>query len=418
MGKSAFRSLLGSPQCVHLVLSVLLLISLCKQVSSQCKITKCNSDYIAATMKLQGTTKSTAKCNALRSFSQCTRKTARTCRGDLGYHSAVHGIEDLMIQNNCSKDGPTSQPRPRPPLPNQEAPGMPDVCNYEKTYRYKHGMPPNYLHCGVFGDPHVRTFSDDFHTCRVRGSWPLLDNKYLFVQTTNYPVMNGFNATVTGKLTIIFKNMKTYIDQKEYQPELDACIDQKVYQAEIDNVPAAFDDGSVNGGDRPGGGSLTIRELESGHHVEIQATYIGTTIAIRQLGLQLSFSIRTTEEVARSSTEEQDLQLCVGGCPSRQQISRTTYPSRPSSAVLDSARTMCKEKLPVEDAYFQSCVFDVIMSGDANFTTAAQWALADARAFHPDAEKLHIFSSTSDSSHVSATPVLFSTIFLILQIVT
>ncbi|XP_069508599.1 hemojuvelin [Ambystoma mexicanum] len=411
MGTPANRSLPQSPEGVHPVLrAILLLLLLCKHVSAQCKILRCNSDYVAATMKLQGSSKSTAYCNALRSFSQCTRKTARTCRGDLVYHSAVHGIEDLMIQHNCSKDGPVSPPRPRPPPPNPEAPGMPDVCSYEKNFRYKHGTDPKYLHCGVFGDPHIRTFSDEFHTCSVKGSWPLLDNKYLFVQVTNYPVSNGFNATVTGKLTIIFKNMKTYIDQKEYQAEIDACIDQKVYQAELDNVPAAFDDGSVNGGDRPGGGSLTIREIESGHHVEIQATYIATTIAVRQLGQQLSFSIRTTEEVASSSTEEQDLQLCVGGCPSRQQISRTMYPCQPSEAALKDARTMCKEKLPVEDAYFQSCVFDVIMSRDANFTLAAQWALADAKAFHPDAEKLHIFSSTSPSNCVSLKLVLFATL--------
>ncbi|CAF88973.1 unnamed protein product, partial [Tetraodon nigroviridis] len=28
----------------------------------------------------------------------------------------------------------------------------------------------------------------------------------------------------------------------------------------------------------------------------------------------------------------------------------------------------CKERLPVEDLYFQSCVFDLLSSGDINFT--------------------------------------------------
>ncbi|XP_014387811.1 PREDICTED: hemojuvelin [Myotis brandtii] len=87
------------------------------------------------------------------------------------------------------------------------------------------------------------------------------------------------------QLTIIFKNMQE-------------CIDQKVYQAEVGNLPAAFEDGSVNGGDRPGA---------------------------------------------------------------------------------------------VEDAYFHSCVFDVLISGDPNFTVAARAALEDARAFLPDLEKLHLF---------------------------
>ncbi|NXD74156.1 RGMC protein, partial [Eolophus roseicapillus] len=340
-----------------------------------CKILRCNSEYVAATLNLRGAERGTGYCDALRSYSRCTRRTARTCRGDLAYHSAVHGIEDLMIHNNCSKEGPTSPPRPRPP-PNHQGLEPLAMCDYEKSFVYKHGQAPSYQHCAAFGDPHIRTFHDDFHTCRVEGSWPLLDNEYLFVQATSSPVAKGSNATVTSKLTIIFKNMKE-------------CIDQKVYQAEIDNLPAAFEDGSVNGGERPGGSSLAIRERSAGRHVEIRAEYIGTTIAVRQAGRQLSFSIRAAEEVARAFTEEQDLQLCVTGCPRSQRISRSEGCQGPVAA--EVARALCKELLPVEDVYFQSCVFDVVTSGDANFTMAAHGALEDARVFLPDAEKLHIF---------------------------
>lgn len=172
-------------------------------VSSQCKILRCNSEYVAATLNLRGSNRNAAYCNALRSYSHCTRKTARTCRGDLAYHSAVHGIEDLMIQNNCSKEGPTSPPRPRPPAPNHQGFESLDICNYEKSFLYKHGQPPSYQHCAAFGDPHIRTFHDDFHTCRVEGSWPLLDNDYLFVQATSSPVAKGSNATVTSKVTLV-----------------------------------------------------------------------------------------------------------------------------------------------------------------------------------------------------------------------
>ncbi|XP_018864510.1 hemojuvelin isoform X2 [Parus major] len=347
-------------------------------VSSQCKILRCNSEYVAATLHLRGPDRSSAFCTALRSYSLCTRRTARTCRGDLAFHSAVHGIEDLMIQNNCSKEGPTALPRPQPPAPNPHGFESIDICDYERSFLYKHGRPPGFQHCAAFGDPHIRTFHDDFHTCRVEGSWPLLDNDYLFVQATSSPVAKGSNATVTSKLTIIFKNMKE-------------CIDQKVYQAELDNVPAAFQDGSVNGGTRPGGSSLAIREHSPGRHVEIRADYIGTTIAVRQAGRQLSFSIRAAEEVAQAFTEEQDLQLCVGGCPHSQRMSRS--PRGRGRVPAETARALCREMLPVEDVYFQSCVFDVVTSGDANFTMAAHGALEDARLFLPDAEKLHIFQA-------------------------
>ncbi|XP_028939656.1 hemojuvelin [Antrostomus carolinensis] len=316
-----------------------------------------------------------------------------------------------MIQNNCSKEGPTSPPRPRPQAPNHQGFESLDICNYEKSFLYKHGQPPSYQHCAAFGDPHIRTFHDDFHTCRVEGSWPLLDNDYLFVQATSSPVTKGSNATVTNKLTIIFKNMKE-------------CIDQKVYQAEIDNLPAAFEDGSVNGGERPGGSSLAIRERSPGQHVEIRAEYIGTTIAVRQAGRQLSFSIRAAEEVAQAFTEEQDLQLCVGGCPRSQRISRSECcPGRAAGgpargplfsrseccrgrAAAETARALCKEMLPVEDVYFQSCVFDVVTSGDANFTMAARGALEDARVFLPNSEKLHIFQAGASCPHVSPSFLL------------
>ena len=145
-------------------------------------------------------------CRALRSYALCTRRTARTCRGDLAFHSAVHGIEDLMIQHNCSRQGPTAPPPARgPALPGagparSSGPPAPDPCDYEGQFSRLHGRPPGFLHCASFGDPHVRSFHHHFHTCRVQGAWPLLDNDFLFVQATSSPVASGANATATRKV--------------------------------------------------------------------------------------------------------------------------------------------------------------------------------------------------------------------------
>ncbi|XP_073495508.1 hemojuvelin [Phyllobates terribilis] len=384
MGRPTTRRYLSRSTDSVFFKTVLLLI-FWEQVDAQCKIVKCNTDYVAAISNPKISNKNTVCCNALRAYSQCTRNTARTCRGDLVYHSAVHIIEDRMIQHNCSKVGPTSPPRRQPPpqpLPDSH---VKQACDYEKVYHEKHETDPKYLHCGVFGDPHVRTFSGDFQTCKVNGSWPLLDNEYLFVQATSTPLHLSSNATVTSKLTIIFKNMKQ-------------CIDQKVYQAEVGHVPAAFDDGSVNGGRRAGGSTLTIHEKEPGKYIEIHAAYIGTTIRVRQLGRQLSFSLRMAEEISQAFQEEQDLQLCVGGCPSNQQISRTKDITRTHSINMESARLLCRERLAVEDMYFESCVFDLMVSGNANLTDSAFYALEDARDFHPEPGTLHIFSKAENGS--------------------
>lgn len=173
-------------------------------VSLQCKILKCNSEFWAST---SNSGPEEEFCTALRAYNSCVRRTARTCRGDLAYHSAQHGIEDLMSQHNCSKEGPTSQPRARTPLPpppppppdSQERSDGPEVCHYERSLP-RNTAPPNYTHCGFFGDPHLRTFGDDFQTCKVEGAWPLIHNKYLSVQVTNTPVVPGSLATATSKV--------------------------------------------------------------------------------------------------------------------------------------------------------------------------------------------------------------------------
>ncbi|XP_061468618.1 hemojuvelin-like isoform X2 [Rhineura floridana] len=202
------------------------------------------------------------------------------------------------------------------------------------------------------------------------------------------------------KLTIIFKNMEE-------------CIDEKVYHAEIDNLPAAFVDGSMNGGERPGRSSLIIHERAPGWHVEIRATYIGTVIAVRQTGKHLSFSIQIAEEVALSFTDEQDLQLCVGGCPPSQRISRSKCCQSNGNLTQEEARLLCKEKLPVEDAYFQSCVFDLVTSGDANFTLAAHSALEDAKVFCPDPKKVYIFHTGRALHPGSSSLLVFMSVIVV-----
>ncbi|XP_048886482.1 repulsive guidance molecule A-like isoform X2 [Brienomyrus brachyistius] len=403
MGKGARPSLRAVSQFA------VLLMYICPSVSLQCKILRCNSEFWASA----ASSGPGEFCVALRAYDACVRRTARACRGDLTYHSAQHGVEDLMGQHNCSREAAPPPSRARtpapPPLPSpdsQERSDGPEVCHYERSLLL-HGAPPNYTHCGFFGDPHLRTFSDDFHTCRVEGAWPLIHNKYLSVQVTNTPVLPGAVATATSKLTIIFKNFQE-------------CVEQKMYHAETDELPAAFADGSKNGGDQHGASALAILEKVPGQHVEIQARYIGTTIVVRQVGRYLTFAVRMPKEVVNSLEErdEQDLYLCRDGCPLSQRIGFGASavpaddghaPTSKTGFTYSSATATCKERLPVEDLYFQSCVFDLLTSGDVSFTMAAYYALEDAKALHSDKSKHHIFEAVwKAGSSAPATHACYS----------
>ncbi|XP_061781027.2 repulsive guidance molecule A isoform X1 [Nerophis lumbriciformis] len=388
----------GRPSALDVCRVLAVFLSLFPSVSLQCKILKCNSEFWASTAN---TGPEEEFCTALRAYSSCVRRTARTCRGDLAYHSAQHGIEDLMSQHNCSKEGPTSQPRARTPLPpappppdSQERSDGPEVCHYERSL-LRNAAAPNFTHCGFFGDPHLRTFGDEFQTCKVEGAWPLIHNKYLSVQVTNTPVVPGSSATATSKLTIIFKNFQE-------------CVDQKMYHAETDELPAAFADGSKNGGERHGANALRVVEKAPGQHVEIQARYIGTTIVVRQVGRYLTFAVRMPEEVVNSVEEDdnQDLYLCLHGCPANQRIHlknvRAQSAARTRGFTYQSAKAKCKERLPVEDLYFQSCVFDLLSSGDINFTMAAYYALEDVKMLHSNSKRYHIFQKDAFPSNAAS----------------
>ncbi|CAF89135.1 unnamed protein product, partial [Tetraodon nigroviridis] len=123
------------------------------------------------------------------------------------------------------------------------------------------------------------------------------------------------------QLTIIFKNFQE-------------CVEQKMYHAETDELPSAFADGSKNGGERHGAQTLRVVEQVPGQHVVIQARCIGTTIVVRQVGRHLTFAVRMPEEVVNSVEEgdDQDLYLCLHGCPANHRIDFRNFRARAAEA--------------------------------------------------------------------------------------
>ena len=192
-----------------------------------------------------------------------------------------------------------------------------------------------------------------------------------------------------------------------------------MYQAVADDLPAAFTDGTVSGGGSDGR-SLWIVEKAAGRHVEVHAGYIGTTVIVRQLGHYLTLAARVPREVGMAFDESQDLQLCVNGCPLAERIDqdghlpllqqgprwagpqhqyRQLHPragqgrvaAPPNGITLEVAVVACQAELEVKDIYFHSCVFDLLTTGDRNFTSSAYNALKDMETLHPMRESWRIF---------------------------
>lgn len=178
--------------------------------------------------------------------------------------------------------------------------------------------------------------------------------------------------------------------------------------------------------------ALWISERIPGHHVELHAGYIGVTVIVRQLGRYLTLAVRIPEELARAYDATQDLQLCLNGCPNGeridqaghlplplsppalglqlQQLRRPSYASQtqaypygtPQVFGVEGAKERCREKLEVQDIYFHSCVFDLLTTGDANFTVAAYSAQKDMESLHPHRDRWRIYPRGSATSTLNS----------------
>lgn len=269
---------------------------------------------------------------------------------------------------------------------------------------------PEVTHCSFYGDPHLVTFNGDFQTCKVAGAWPLIDNAYLAVSVTNEAVVPGSSATATTKITIIIKGGSD-------------CAPERTYEAAVDSVPASFVDGSQWGGPLPPGSSglpssafehlvpVRIVEKEPGRHIEIHARHLGATLIVRQVGRYLTFAAKLPREIALQGAGREGLQLCVKGCPASERIDVGTvllgsghgrHPSMPSSGrfyrsqtsespsalvkgmTRDAALALCRE-YNLTDYYLDSCMFDLMTTGDPSFSLAASRAQADYFSLLPDA---------------------------------
>lgn len=382
----------GGRRSLLLLLSVAAALLRCCSASAAddtvCKSKLCSMQYSQALEVNEVTNGPTYKyCVILRSYLECIRSSSRACRGDLEYHTIKTMIVKWNNNYNCTyiiAQGPPKDDEdyafvnvfPQVPVRPKPRPSSSTECT---SYRSAGGN-AKFTQCGLFGDPHLRTFYSDLQTCRVLGAWPLIDNPHVAVQVTNDAVMKGSSATATSKVTVIVRH---------YRP----CAVEKMYEAQTDYLPGYFTDGT-----RASGPGVRIREVVPDRHVEIILRYIATKIIIRQVGRYLTFAVQMPQEIAVQSAQEDSLDLCLKGCPRREKIDFSQLLSQPGEVISlvtgrghvampkEEAVATCRE-YNVTDFFFDACVFDLLTTGDTTFSLAAREAMRDSQALKPSMRK-------------------------------
>lgn len=158
----------------------------------------------------------------------------------------------------------------------------------------------------------------------------------------------------------------------------DECAERKQYSAQSGNLPAYFVDGTQEAGY---GHSVLIEDVVPGEHVEIHIKYISTVIVVRQQGQYLQFAIRMPEDLIH---KDDSAQFCVSGCPHKEQINYKDFIKNflPEKTQRQSMVRECRDAVLIDD-YLDSCVFDLLTTGDQNFTKAARHAQMDVNRLHP-----------------------------------
>ena len=167
------------------------------------------------------------------------------------------------------------------------------------------------------------------------------------------------------------------------------CSKQKTYQASISRdlkqhrLPAGFVDSSQETG--PKECPARVSEIISGSLIHIDICYIKTKIVIRKVGQFLTFHIRMPQEIVGNTTKG----LCVSGCPARERIDYRELLSLTEPELQGRAKLTRREAAKkctdanVRGFYMDSCLFDLLTTGDANFTAAAKSAMDDALSLDP-----------------------------------
>lgn len=164
------------------------------------------------------------------------------------------------------------------------------------------------------------------------------------------------------------------------------CVSNKVYEATSEYLPNVFKDGTYFTGPK---GCRTEVLKETSNQIIIQSCSLSSTIVIRRVGEYLIFNIQSPFVLVNQTTG-----LCTNGCPANELVDYETYFENDVNSVesgYDKDLTSISKRIAMEicenanltDFFFDSCVFDLMTTGNNEFSEAAILAMMDAKTYDP-----------------------------------
>ncbi|RWS29840.1 Repulsive guidance molecule A-like protein [Leptotrombidium deliense] len=219
------------------------------------------------------------------------------------------------------------------------------------------------LTCILYGDPHLRTFAQQYQTCRCVGAWPLIEHPLFAVQITSSK-LKGYNlgdATGVTRVTVLIRQFRSC--------EIYRTL---IYEAEADerhkaSLPSTFTDGSSSTSNNlvrivPSSLNVVTLHLE---HIGVEI-HIGDFSDHSYLSVVVKLNSVAAEKQQHFMSALNNYSLCKNGCPLHEQIDINTPLKKNVTSALTSVQKNMKANDPCRGLfryYRSACLYDVTIKG-------------------------------------------------------